>query len=73
MELRVPGGEQYLKPGQAWGDVDALAVQREMIRRTIRSTSTRRSACGRRASRCCRCSSSTQVAKYRQYDETATR
>ena len=36
MELRVPGGEQFLRPGQAWGDVDALAVQREMIRRTIR-------------------------------------
>lgn len=36
MELRVPGGEQFLKPGHAWGDVDALAVQREMIRRTIR-------------------------------------
>ena len=36
VELRVPGGEQYLGRGQAWGDVDALAVQREMIRRTIR-------------------------------------
>jgi type III restriction enzyme len=36
MELRVPGGEHYLRPGEAWGDVDALAVQREMIRRTIR-------------------------------------
>jgi type III restriction enzyme len=36
IELRVPGGEQFLKRGQAWGDVDALAVQREMIRRTIR-------------------------------------
>ncbi|MBZ5497786.1 MAG: DEAD/DEAH box helicase family protein [Acidobacteriia bacterium] len=36
VELRVPGGEQYLRPGQAWGDVDALSVQREMIRRTIR-------------------------------------
>ena len=36
MELRVPGGEHFLKPGQAWGDVDALAVQREMIRRTIK-------------------------------------
>ncbi len=35
MELRVPGGEQFLTPGQAWGDVDPLAVQREMIRRTI--------------------------------------
>jgi type III restriction enzyme len=36
MELRVPGGEHYLKRDQAWGDVDALAVQREMIRRTIK-------------------------------------
>lgn len=36
MELRYPGGEVFLKPGQAHGDVDALAVQHEMIRRTIR-------------------------------------
>ena len=36
IELRVPGGEQYLRQGEAWGDVDALALQREMIRRTIR-------------------------------------
>jgi len=36
VELRFPGGEQFLRPGQAWGDVDALALQREMIRRTIR-------------------------------------
>ena len=36
LELRVPGGEHFLKLGEAWGDVDVLAVQREMIRRTIR-------------------------------------
>jgi type III restriction enzyme len=36
MELRVPGDMRFLKPGEAWGDVDALAVQREMIRRTIK-------------------------------------
>ncbi|MFA7580963.1 DEAD/DEAH box helicase family protein, partial [Castellaniella sp.] len=36
MELRYPGGEVFLRLGQAHGDVDALAVQREMIRRTIR-------------------------------------
>ena len=36
MELRVPGGEQFLRIGQAYGDVDALAIQREMIRRTIK-------------------------------------
>ncbi|WP_338616838.1 DEAD/DEAH box helicase family protein [Achromobacter sp. E1] len=36
MELRYPGGEVFLKLGEAHGDVDALAVQREMIRRTIK-------------------------------------
>lgn len=36
LELRYPGGEVFLVVGQAYGDVDALAVQREMIRRTIR-------------------------------------
>ena len=36
VELRVPGGEHFLRLGQAYGDVDTLAVQREMIRRTIR-------------------------------------
>ena len=36
MELRYPGGEEYLRPGQACGDMDALAVQRQMIHRTIK-------------------------------------
>lgn len=36
VELRVPGGEQYLRPGEAWGDVDSISVKRQMIRRTIR-------------------------------------
>ena len=36
VELRVPGGEHYLRRGESYGDVDAGAVEREMIRRTIR-------------------------------------
>ena len=36
MELRVPGGENFLRRGDAWGDVDPDVVQRQMIRRTIR-------------------------------------
>lgn len=36
LELRVPGGEHYLAKGESRGDVDQLAVAREMIRRTIR-------------------------------------
>lgn len=36
VELRVPGGEQYLRIGEAYGDVEPLALQRQMIRRTIK-------------------------------------
>ncbi len=36
LELRYPGGEAFLSLGAAHADVDALAIQREMIRRTIR-------------------------------------
>ena len=36
MELRYPGGEQYLRPGQAYGEVEPLAVHRQMIHRTIK-------------------------------------
>ncbi len=35
LELRVPGGECFLRKGDAWGDVDSAAIQRQMIRRTI--------------------------------------
>ena len=36
LELRYPGGEQWLEPDQAHGDVDPSAIQRQMIRRTIK-------------------------------------
>jgi type III restriction enzyme len=36
LELRYPGGEQWLAIGQAHGDADPLAIQRQMIRRTIK-------------------------------------
>ena len=35
VELRVPGGECFLREGEAWGDVDAASIQRQMIWRTI--------------------------------------
>ncbi len=36
VELCIPGGERFLREGEAWGDVDAASIQRQMIRRTIR-------------------------------------
>lgn len=35
LEVKLPGGETFLSPGQAIGDVDADAMKRLMIRRTI--------------------------------------
>jgi type III restriction enzyme len=36
MELHLPGDPVYLNLGDSWGGVEPLAVQREMIRRTIK-------------------------------------
>jgi type III restriction enzyme len=36
LELRYPGGEKHLQLGGAYGDVEPLAVQRQMIHRTIK-------------------------------------
>jgi type III restriction enzyme len=36
MELQYPGGEQYLRPSEAYGEVEPLALQRQMIQRTIK-------------------------------------
>ena len=35
LELRVPGGERWLRRDEAYGSVDNLAVHRAMIRKTI--------------------------------------
>lgn len=69
MELRVPGGEQYLKPGQAWGDVDALAVQREMIRRTIKEHLDKEKRLRPQGIKVLSLFFIDEVARYRQYDD----
>jgi type III restriction enzyme len=68
VELRVPGGEQYLKRGQAWGDVDALSVQREMIRRTIREHLDKEKRLRPQGIKVLSLFFIDEVARYRQYD-----
>jgi len=68
LELRVPGGEQFLKPGQAWGDVDALSVQRQMIRRTIREHLDKEKRLRPQGIKVLSLFFIDEVAKYRQYD-----
>jgi len=36
LEIHVPGGQMYLRLEDSWGGVEPLAIQREMIRRTIK-------------------------------------
>ncbi len=68
IELRTPGGEQYLKPGQAWGDIDALALQREMIRRTIREHLDKERRLRPQGIKVLSLFFVDQVSRYRQYD-----
>ncbi len=69
MELRYPGGEVLLAKGQAHGDVDALAVQREMIRRTIREHLDKELRLRPQGIKVLSLFFIDEVARYRQYDE----
>lgn len=68
MELRVPGGEIFLKPGEAWGDVDPMAVQRQMIRRTIREHLDKEKRLRPLGIKVLSLFFVEEVARYRQYD-----
>ena len=69
MELRVPGGEEYLRLGESWGDVDALGVQREMIRRTIREHLDKEKRLGPQGIKVLSLFFIDAVGRYRGYDE----
>jgi type III restriction enzyme len=69
MELRVPGGEKFLRPGQAWGDVDHLSVQREMIRRTIREHLDKEKRLRPQGIKVLSLFFIDQVSRYRQYND----
>ena len=68
MELRVPGGERFLRLGQVWGDVDLLAVQREMIRRTIKEHLDKEKRLRPQGIKTLSLFFIDEVARYRQYD-----
>lgn len=72
LELRVPGGEEYLRPGQTWGDVDAMVVQREMIRRTIKEHLDKEKRLRPQGIKVLSLFFIDEVARYRQYDADGT-
>jgi type III restriction enzyme len=68
LELRYPGGEQYLRPSQAYGDVDPLAVQRQMIHRTIKEHLDKEKRLSPQGIKVLSLFFIDAVEKYRQYD-----
>ena len=69
VELRVPGGEHYLEPGQAWGDVDDLAIKRQMIRRAIKEHLGKEKRLRPQGIKVLTLFFIDRVDKYRQYDQ----
>lgn len=69
LELRYPGGETFLAVGQAHGEVDALAVQREMIRRTIKEHLEKEKLLRPKGIKVLSLFFIESVARYRQYDK----
>lgn len=69
LELKVPGSEVFLRVGDAWGDVDVSAVQREMIRRTIKEHLDKEKRLAPLGVKVLSLFFIDEVAKYRQYDE----
>ncbi|MDQ3013560.1 MAG: DEAD/DEAH box helicase family protein, partial [Acidobacteriota bacterium] len=68
MELRYPGGEQYLRRGEAYGDVEPLAVQRQMIHRTIKEHLDKEKRLAPQGIKVLSLFFIDAVEKYRQYD-----
>lgn len=68
VELRIPGGEQYLKLGQAWGAVNEQTVQRQMIRRTIKEHLDKEKRLRPQGIKVLSLFFIDEVAKYRSYD-----
>lgn len=69
MELRFPSGEVYLALGQAHGEADVLAVQREMIRRTIKEHLEKEKLLRPKCIKVLSLFFIESVARYRQYDK----
>lgn len=69
IELKVPGGEEFLRIGEAWGDVDPKAVQRAMIARTIKEHLDKEKRLRPLGVKVLSLFFIDEVAKYRQYDE----
>lgn len=68
LELRTPGGEQWLTPGAAWGGADQQSLHRLMLREAIRQHLDKQRRLHPRGIKVLTLFFIDQVAKYRTYD-----
>ena len=69
LELRLPGDERWLRPGEVHGGVDSVAVHREMIRKTIREHLDKETRLRLQGIKVLTLFFIDKVAHYRRYDE----
>lgn len=69
LELRLPGDERWLRPGDAINDVDPDAIQRQMIRRTIKEHLQKELRLAPRGIKVLSLFFIDKVEHYRQYDD----
>lgn len=70
VEVRFDGGQVYLQKGEAYGEVEGLLVQREMIRRTIREHLDKELRLRSQGIKVLSLFFIDKVDRYRQYDES---
>jgi type III restriction enzyme len=73
LELRYPGGESFLHLGEAYGDVEPLVVQRQMIKRTIKEHLDKEMRLRPQGIKVLSLFFIDAVEKYRQYDSDGNR
>ena len=73
IELRYPGGESFLHIGEAYGDIEPLAIQRQMIKRTIKEHLDKEKRLRPQGIKVLSLFFIDAVDKYRQYDADSNR
>ncbi len=73
LELRYPGGESFLRIGEAYGGVEPLAIQRQIIKRTIKEHLDKEMRLRPQGIKVLSLFFIDSVEKYRQYDDEGNR
>lgn len=73
LELRYPGGERFLRIGETYGGVEPLAIQRQMIKRTIKEHLDKEKRLRPQGIKVLSLFFIDAVEKYRQYDADGNR